>query len=187
MKIGHKKLFILLLFIVVFLTSFTKAKKPSPFAAFINSMDIVRLPFYYNLVTQDTENAKRSSPAKTKFIESQDYIIGLLPDTRDNYKVLYLRAGDDFYPSLKVFSKTGKMLSDNLICFPDCAGADCDVDSCTSFVEINNSLITRTMKQWITNCDTNGVKKLHTRRVETQRDFAMVSQMGTLIKRSCVK
>lgn len=139
------KILLSTLFIIAILTSCNDGKRhadnSSPFAHFISNMDRVKLPLHYDLIAQDIENAKKPILADTQFIQEQDYIIGLLPDTIDNYKVLYLSTGDDFYPSLKVFSKTGKTLSDNLICFPECAAGDPEIDSCSSSVDIYSDSI----------------------------------------------
>ncbi len=118
----------------------------SSFETFISNLDIVKLPFHYDLVTQDLENTRKTTPVDTQYIQVQDYIIGLLPDTFDNYKVLYLSTGDDFYPSLKIFSKKGKLLSDNLIAFPECAAGDEGIDSCSSSIEINSDSIFATLR-----------------------------------------
>ena len=116
----------------------------SPFTTFIVNLDKVKLPFHYDLVTQDIENLQKPRLADTPFIQAHEHIIGLLPDTLDNYKVLYLSTGDDFYPSVKVFSKSGRTLSDNSICFPECAAGDPEIDSCSSTVDIyQDSIIAR--------------------------------------------
>lgn len=117
-----------------------------PFTRFISGLDHVKLPFHYNLVTQDIKNYKKPSFVDTLFMMSQDYIIGLLPDTLHSYKILYLSTGDDFYPSVKVFSKEGKTLSNNLICFPECAAGDPDMDSCSSSVDIYGDSIFATIR-----------------------------------------
>jgi len=116
-------------------------KTYSPFQIFILGLDKVELPFHYDLVTQDIENCIKPKLADTPYIETEDYILGLLPDTIDNYKVLYLSTGDDFYPKIKIFNKNGKTLSDNLICFPECAAGDPGIDSCSSSVDIYNDSI----------------------------------------------
>jgi hypothetical protein len=88
------------------------------------------------LIRQDIENCSKARPTDTPYIEAQDYILGLHPDTLYNYKVLYLSTGYDFYPKFKIFNKNGKLLSDNLICFPECAAGDPGVDSCSSSIDI---------------------------------------------------
>lgn len=134
------KILIVITFTILLATSCYDKKvnkeSASPFANFISGLDKVELPFHYDLVAQDIENFEKHALTDTLFIQKQDYIVGLLPDTVDNYKVLYLSTGDDFYPSVKVFSKNGKPLSDNSICFPECAAGDPDIDSCSSSVEI---------------------------------------------------
>lgn len=157
-----------------------KKESDSPFTSFISSLDKVELPFHYDLVAQDIENCSKPALADTLFIQAQDYIIGLLPDTLDNYKVLYLRTGDDFYPSLKVFAKNGRLLSDNLICFPECSGVDCEVDSCYSYVNISSKDISRRIKTIFTSCDSVGNKISGSTNYKVRQEYIQVNQSGNL-------
>ncbi len=178
------KIFISTLFAIAILTSCNDSKRhaenSSPFIHFISNMDRVKLPFHYDLVAQDIEKAKKPTLADTQFIQEQDYIIGLLPDTIDNYKVLYLSTGDDFYPSLKIFGKTGKTLSNNSICFPDCAAGDCEFDSCNSYVDIQINRIVRTISTIKTDCDSLGNKIANSTHKQIKSDFISINKSGQL-------
>ncbi len=44
--------------------------------------------------------------------------------------------GDDFYPSLKVFSKDGKLIYYAAVSYADCAAGSCGVDSCISTIQV---------------------------------------------------
>lgn len=141
---------------------------------------MIKLPFNYNLVAQDIENTNKPTPADTQFIQEQDYIIGLLPDTLDNYKVLYLSTGDDFYLSLKVFDKAGKTLSDNLVCFPECAAGDCEFDSCNSYVDIQANRIVRTIETVTTACDSLGNKIANSTHKHQKTEYISINKAGQL-------
>lgn len=71
-------------------------------------------------------------------IEGQ--IIGVLPDTNDYYAILFYGVGDDLYPGITTFDKSGNKIDNSTICICNCAGIVEDFDTCIDKVTINKSL-----------------------------------------------
>ncbi|HEY5746009.1 MAG TPA: hypothetical protein VIU12_08040 [Chryseolinea sp.] len=70
-----------------------------------------------------------------------------------------MEPGDDLYPSLKVFSKSGSLIDSKSIAYADCAAGGCDVERCASVIKIiDKSTIEQSMLMTGTKCDSLGNK-----------------------------
>lgn len=124
---------------------------------FIDKLELLPVGYKYDLVSQDTEKCYRVVKTDSVYFSEYMWIVGYLPDTTSYYAVLYLEPGDDLYPSLRVFSKSGKTISSDAVSYADCAAGDCGVKECSSLVEITgkNSLL-RSLTMSYVSCDSLG-------------------------------
>lgn len=135
----------------------SKENGSQKFNLFIDKLELLPVGYKYDLVSQDTEKCYQAVKADSVYFSEYIWIVGYLPDTSRYYAVLYLEPGDDLYPSLKVFSKSGKTISSEAVSYADCAAGDCGVKECSSVVEITgkNSLI-RSLTMSRVSCDSLG-------------------------------
>jgi len=157
-----------------------EAKKPIDF--FVSKLAILPSKFSYDLNEQDGDDCYASDISDSLFFNTSVSIVGLLPDTTDNYKIVYLQAGDDLYPTLKVITKEGKIVDDQSISYAACAGWDCSMDSCSSSIKIvNKGSVQRYLKTVITDCDTTGSKLPNTTVTKIKRQLITVDRNGRIV------
>jgi hypothetical protein len=183
----QRQLFILkisiALIVLVVLASCTNSHEQAgnSFGQFLSRLPVLH-SFYYDLNKQDAENCYAPTGKDTLFFNPPLPIIGLLPDTIDNYKIVYLYPGDDHYPYLKTFSKNGQLIDDQNICYGDCAGWDCTTDSCESYVKLlSNHAIEAYIKVTSTDCDSIGKKIPSTTKTEVRKQTISVNKKGKII------
>lgn len=134
--------------------------------AFVEKVGYIDMPYSHNL-NLDKEDYRYLIDYKsldTLFFDVCDnQIIGVLSDTSNYFAVLYYRIGDDLYPSLMTFNKSGERIDDKKICYGFCAGCDCECDSCADVTTISKDLkINMTYYIEATECDSIGNKLFET-------------------------
>lgn len=88
------------------------------------------------------------------------YAYGILPDTTDCFKVIWLEPADDYFPVLATFTKSGKKIKQENIGIGGC-GVDCGFD-CTETIDIGKDLrIYSADSVTYNDCDTNVNKTGH--------------------------
>jgi hypothetical protein len=90
-------------------------KTGNRFSELIRKLQPLQIGYRYNLVSQDHEGCYQSVLADEPYFSEYTWIVGYLQDTSRYCVVLYLEAGDDMYPSLKVFSKSGEAISSKVV------------------------------------------------------------------------
>jgi hypothetical protein len=148
----------------------------------IRKFPFVPLP-YREVLTRDEPKSifvEDSSQARLIFNRDHSQIIGIL-DTVTNYKVLYYQIGDALMPSVVVYDKTGRIISDENISMEDFAGCACSCDSSYSDVYIDKDL-NISVHEFIkmTDCDTNGHK------ITGTTHFRIVDKKGHLGPQSVI-
>jgi hypothetical protein len=175
----------LILFTTLVLTSCSDKKTVTKgtFFELIPKLKVLDISFSYDLMTQDDENCYHTNKKEDSLFTNYTIsIIGLLPDTVENYKILYLYPGDDYYPFLRTYSKDGRKIDDQNICYTDCAGWDRIMDSCTSKIKLlDNETIERYYKMTLTDCDSLDNKIPSTTRTIIHRQTISVDKKGEII------
>jgi hypothetical protein len=159
-----------------------KVTEKKPIELFVAKLPTVPSSFSYDLLMQDGEGFYKSEKGDSLFCPPFVSVIGLLPDTANYYNVLYLEPGDDLYPTLKVFTKEGEVTDSQTVCYTDCAGWDCPMDSCASFVKmIDQGIIQRSLRMVITDCDSTGAKIPNATVVKIKKQSVRVNPAGKIV------
>jgi hypothetical protein len=117
------------------------------FRRFLAKFKLLKLPLLLNAAnTQNTaglafiyggDTAYINTPFKDTTMDKV-YAFGLLPDTLNSYKVIWLTPTEINLPVLTVFSKTGKKISEQELSLGKC-GSDCCF-SCNEVMRISKKL-----------------------------------------------
>lgn len=147
------------------------------FKAFIGKFRMVQLPLTIKFTSPaDYENLPYLQGADSNYIKSSYiggdgvvnvYAYGLLPDTVNNYKIIWLEPAEDFLPILTTLTKKGVPIAEEYMGVGGC-GPDCCFD-CNETVIVNKDLSiysADSIKEC--NCDDNGPD------TTTMRNYARV-------------
>lgn len=153
------------------------------FSELVAKLKILDSSFSYDLMKQDDENYYHTNTKEDSlFTNFTVSIIGLLPDTAETYKIIYLYPGDDLYPTLRTFTKQGKLIDDQNICYNLCAGWDCTMDSCESLLTMTKkNTFERYLKAVTSDCDSVGEKISSTVRTQISRQNITVDKKGKIV------
>jgi hypothetical protein len=152
---------------------------------FVKKAGYIDLPYAHNLTT-DNETYKYSIDSKSLdslfFDNSINQIIGVIPDTTTYFAILYYDPGDDLYPSLRTFNKSGEIIDSKKICLGYSAGCGCECDSCSDLTTIGEDLKIE-MSYYIkaTECDSNGIKLPETTTCKVITVEGNVKPDGTIV------
>jgi len=135
-----------------------KIDYPVRFHLFIKQLPWIQIPLQLESEQNHSEYINRPGESDSSWFSDREYVVGLLRDTSEFYEVMYLTTGDDLYPSVKVFSKDGRLIADNILGYSDCAGADCSMINCTSYVRIDENGLSRGISYDEIECGTPAVK-----------------------------
>ena len=104
---------------------------PNDFTSFIKKFKILKVPLTIEPLKIQAENFLPLTKSDLKFIDIRDidpdldnvYAYGILPDTLESYKVIYLFPTEIYIPFLVTYTKTGKKISEETLSVGDC-GSD---------------------------------------------------------------
>jgi hypothetical protein len=122
-----------------------------------------QLPYPVSIRTLDIDPAsyRKFTKADNVFIKSaypdEIYSYGILPDTADSYKIVWLSPAESLIPILTTFTKSGKKIKEEELGVGGC-GSDCGF-TCNEWVTINKDLeIFSVDSIKSSQCDNNGIK-----------------------------
>jgi len=135
---------------------------PSKFKLFIGKFKMLALPVEIRAGRFNERDSRELDSADNTFIKYKDpgklYAYGMLPDTAESYKIIWLQPADDYIPILTTFTKTGKKISQEYIGIGQC-GPDCCY-SCTEYMIIKKDLSIYTVDSIKScECDSTGPKE----------------------------
>jgi hypothetical protein len=134
-------------------------KVKAPVKQFIEKLGVVSPGYEYNLVSDDEEHLYKTVDSDSLFFPRFVSIVGYLSDTSKYYNILYLDAGDDLYPAVKVLSKSGKQMDFKIVSYAECASGGCEIDSCVSKIKlIDDETILSSLTMVTSQCDSLGRK-----------------------------
>jgi hypothetical protein len=111
-----------------------------PINDYIKKFVIVDLPFYFEGWNVNNIDNNKLSPIDKYSIdtlffkgENEDiiYRYGLLADTTSYYSLIYFGQGEEKYPILVTYSKSGQLISNETLIVNGC-GSDCGLTYCSS-------------------------------------------------------
>lgn len=120
--------------------------KSKYFKTFINKFKTLELPLTIEPLKIQDGNFTVLTKTDFKFINLHDidptldniYAYGILPDTLDTYKVIYLFPYEIRLPKMATYSKNGKKISEEELSVGDC-GSDCGF-TCNEYIKIYSDL-----------------------------------------------
>ena len=120
----------------------TLGKRDPAFNAFLKKFKHLSLPLTIKTSEIVTDAYKKLDNNDNVFIKYPDpgsiYAYGILPDTLDTFKIIWLQPADDYIPILTTFTKSGKKISSEYLGVGGC-GTDCCFE-CSEFVTITKDL-----------------------------------------------
>lgn len=121
--------------------------KSKDFETFLKKFEILNLPLVLELSKiQDVENITPLSKTDLKFIDIKDinpeldnvYPFGILADTLETFKIIYLYPAESYYPIIATFNKNGKRIGKENLNVGGC-GSDCGF-TCNEYVKLYSDL-----------------------------------------------
>jgi hypothetical protein len=116
------------------------------FRKFLEKFKILNLPLTINTLGLSTEKYAIISVRDSIFLRTypDDFLFeeirayGLLPDTLNSFKVIWLKPADISFPVLTTFTKNGKRINEEVLSIGEC-GSDCCY-TCKETIRINTDL-----------------------------------------------
>jgi hypothetical protein len=140
------------------------------FRAFLSKFRVLQLPLTIKEIDLTDSARPHLSGSDTNYIEAINsgkeglFAYGLLPDTANSYKVIWLAPADMYYPVLATYTKNGNKIKEDGIGVGGC-GSDCCFE-CNETVTVKKDgsmYAADSIKEC--NCDENGPK------LETMRKY----------------
>ncbi|MFA6262104.1 MAG: hypothetical protein WC760_11585 [Bacteroidia bacterium] len=140
--------------------------KSNDFKTFINTFKKLEVPLIIEPLKIQDGNFTQLTKTDLKFIDLQDidpnldniYAYGILPDTLDTYKVIYLFPYEIRLPKMATYSKNGKKISEEELAVGGC-GSDCGF-TCNEYVKIYSDLKIYSVDSIQSyECDSLGIKE----------------------------
>ncbi|MBC7438478.1 MAG: hypothetical protein H7250_00635 [Flavobacterium sp.] len=162
--------------------------KTKDFEAFIKKFEILKLPLVIETSKiQDVEKMTPLSKIDLKFIDIRDinpeldnvYPFGILADTLETYKIIYLFPAESYYPVVATFNKNGEIIGKENLNVGGC-GSDCGF-TCNEYVKIYSDLKIYSVDSIQSyECDSLGVKE-NTLRKYTRFKNGSIHKNGKII------
>ncbi|GAC1309002.1 MAG: hypothetical protein NVSMB24_23700 [Mucilaginibacter sp.] len=135
------------------------------FLNFLKKFKILSLPLTIRTLETGGGTSQKLNVKDNVFIKSEYpdeiYAYGILPDTANIYKVIWLQPAEMEVPVLTTFTKNGKKINEEYLGVGGC-GSDCGF-SCSEFITINRDFtIFSGDSVESTDCDTSGNLKPNT-------------------------
>lgn len=153
----------------------------NPFEKLIANLHQLDTGYAYDLVKQDTEGSYRPDGSDTLYYNPPFSILGVLKDTGDIFSIIHFEPGDDMYPVLRTFDKSGKLIDQEVIVYGNCAGWDCDFDECSEVLKITDrNTIEDVLTLILTPCDSLGNKQPHLTKKTVDRKIITIDDRGEI-------
>jgi hypothetical protein len=161
--------------------------KSNDFKTFINKFKILKVPLTIEPLKIQDGNFKQLTKTDFKFIDLHDidpkldnvYAYGILPDTLESYKVIYLFPSEIRLPIMATYSKNGKKISEEELSVGDC-GSDCGF-TCNEYIKIYSDLKIYSVDSIQSyDCDSLGIKE-NTLKKYTRFKNGSINKKGQII------
>jgi hypothetical protein len=161
--------------------------KSNDFETFINKFKILEVPLTIEPLKIQNGNFTQLTKTDLKFIDLHDidpnldnvYAYGILPDTLESYKVIYLFPSEIRLPIMATYSKNGKKISEEELSVGDC-GSDCGF-TCCEYIKIYSDLKIYSVDSIQSyECDSLGIKE-NTLKKHTRFKNGSINKKGQII------
>lgn len=161
--------------------------KSNDFKTFINKFKILEVPLTIEPLKIQDGNFTQLTKTDFKFINLHDidpnldniYAYGILPDTLESYKVIYLFPSEIRLPIMATYSKNGKKISEEGLSVGDC-GSDCGF-TCNEYIKIYSDLKIYSVDSIQSyECDSLGIKE-NTLKKYTRFKNGSINKKGQII------
>nr|WP_315241970.1 hypothetical protein [uncultured Flavobacterium sp.] len=161
--------------------------KSNDFKTFINKFKILEVPLTIEPLKIQNGNFTKLTKTDFKFINLHDidpnldniYAYGILPDTLESYKVIYLFPYEIRLPKMATYSKNGKKISEEELAVGGC-GSDCGF-TCNEYVKIYSDLKIYSVDSIQSyECDSLGIKE-NTLKKYTRFKNGSINKKGQII------
>ena len=167
--------------------------KSKAFKTFINKFKILEIPLTIEPLKIQDGTFTQLTKTDCKFIDLKDidpdsdsvYAYGILPDTLESYKVIYLFPSEIRLPKIATYSKNGKKISEVELSIGDC-GSDCGF-TCNEYIKIYSDLkiySVDSIQRY--ECDSLGIKE-NTLKKYTRFKRGSISKKGQIIMSQMVE
>jgi hypothetical protein len=129
------------------------------FTKFLKKFKALSFPLTIESLKIRVDSSRKLNSKDNIFIKSQYpdeiYAYGMLSDTSDTFKIIWLQPAEMEVPVLTIFTKSGKKISEEYLGVGQC-GSDCGF-SCNEIIKLGKDLsIFSADSIQYNNCDTNG-------------------------------
>jgi hypothetical protein len=161
--------------------------KINDFETFIKKFKVLKFPLTIETLKIQVENFSPLTKTDLKFIDTQNidpkldnvYTYGILPDTLESYKVIYLFPAEMHIPIMTTYSKSGKKISTEELSVGGC-GSDCGF-TCNEYVKIDSDLKIYSVDSIKSQeCDSLGIKE-NTLKKYTRFKNGKINKKGKII------
>lgn len=166
-------------------TTETVADSSEVFYHRIQQLDFVQVPTQWDVEGIVDYEIERMAVHDSLDFKKHEHVVGLLKDTSRFFCVVYLAAGDALYPSIRIFRKSGEKIVDHNLAFTDCAGADCSMRDCDSYVNLDENGLTRGISYTEVECDSMSVKNFQ--KPYERRESIYFDSLGNMVTNNFIE
>ena len=153
----------------------------SGFEKLVANLKLLEIGYTYDLVNQDTEGSYSPEGSDTLYYNPPFAILGVLKDNANIFSIIHFEPGDDLYPVLRTFDRSGKQIDQKVIIYGNCAGWDCDFDECSEVFKITDrNTIEDVLTLVLTPCDSLGNKQPHLTKKTIDRKIIRIGDQGEI-------
>jgi hypothetical protein len=117
-------------------------KTSADFREFLKKFKVLSLPLTIKTLEIVVDSSRKLNTKDNIFIKSEYpneiYAYGILPDTLNSFKIIWLQPAEEEVPVLTTFTKNGKKINEEYLGVGGC-GSDCCF-TCKEFITINHDL-----------------------------------------------
>jgi len=162
-------------------TTSDNTENTNAFQNLVSNVKTLETGYAYDLLEQDTEGCYTPKDSDTLFYNQPFPILGQF-NNGTIYSLIHFEPGDDMWPIIRTFDKSGKLIDNATIAFGNCAAGDCEFDDCDEkFKLINQNTIEDIITLVTTPCDSLGNKDPKLTKKEIWTRTLTVDEKGKLI------
>jgi hypothetical protein len=162
-------------------TKSTDDKSRNDFQVLLSNLKTLDVGYTYDLGKQDAEGCYTPDKNSDSLFYNPPFPILGQFNNGTIYSLIHFEPGDDMWPIIRTFDKSGKLIDSGALVFGNCAGWDCDFDECEEkFKIVNSNTIESIMAIITTPCDSLGNKDSKLTTKEIWKKTTTIDENGNL-------